>query len=133
MVSFVGVSTLLPAGLTVPISGSIVTAVAQLVCHSSVVLSPAVISAGLAAKVRISGSGTVVVVTTVVSGFADFLDEGRRVLILFRTGTRMQVNSPCLLGRHPEASEKTSTTAIPAIKNLLQLDISPNLIELYDN
>ena len=103
MVSFVGVSTLLPAGLTVPISGSIVTAVAQLVCHSSVVLSPAVISAGFAAKVRITGAGTVVVVTTVVLGFADFLDE-------------------C---RHPEASEKTSTRAIPAIKNLLQLDISP--------
>ena len=68
---------MLPAALTAPMSGSMVTVVAQVVHHSSVVLPPAVISAGLAAKVRITGSGTVVLVTTVVSGFADFLDEGR--------------------------------------------------------
>jgi hypothetical protein len=103
---------LLPAALTVPMSGSMVTVAAQVVCHSSVVLSPALISAGLRAKVRITGSGTVVFVTTVVSGVAVLRVEGRESLILLQEGaasTRV---------RAPGASEKTSTRAIPAIQNL---------------
>ena len=100
---------MLPAALTVPIPGSMVIVVAQVVCHSSVVLSPAVISAGLALKVRITGSWDVVFVAAVVSGVAVLRDEGRESLILLQEGAAL----PWV--RLPGASEKTSARAIPAI------------------
>lgn len=102
---------MLPAALTVPMSGSMVIVAAQVVCHSSVVLSPAVISAGLALKVRITGSWAVVFVTAVVSGVAVLCDEGRESLIL----PRAQEDALSPLGRLTGVSEKTSTSAIPAI------------------
>jgi hypothetical protein len=54
-----------------------VIVVAQVVHHSNLVSLPAVTSAGLAAKVRITGSWTGVFVTTVVSGVVFLWDEGR--------------------------------------------------------
>jgi hypothetical protein len=79
-------------------SGVMVIVAAQVVCHSSVVLSPAVISAGLTVKVRITGSWTVVFVTTVVSGVVVFCDEEMEVLIL----PIAHEGAPSLRTRHPE-------------------------------
>lgn len=75
--SLSGVRVLLPVASTVPISGSMVIVVAQVVHHSNLVSLPAVTSEGLAAKMRITGSWTGVFVTTVVSGVVFLWDEGR--------------------------------------------------------
>ena len=75
--SLSGVRILLPDELTVPIPGSMVIVVAQVVHHSNLVSLPADTSAGLAAKVRITGSWTGVLATTVVSGVVFLWDEGR--------------------------------------------------------
>jgi hypothetical protein len=105
-----------------------VIVVAQLVCHSSVVLSPAVTSAGLAAKVRITGLDTVVVAIDEVSVSSGFCEEGTRDLAFFALDAmvgqaivfpvRQLYIPPLLSGTHPEPREKNSTSAIPIIRNL---------------
>jgi len=105
---------MLPDAMAVPIPGSMVTVVAPVVCHCSVVLSPAAISAGLALKAPITGSRPPLSGTTVVPGVDIFCDEGRGILI----PPRVHEAAPPLRVTHPGPIEKTSARAIPVNKNL---------------
>ena len=105
---------MLPDAMAVPIPGSRVIVVAPVVCHSSVVLSPAMISAGLAVKAPITGPRPALSGTTVILGVAVFCAEGRVILIPPTTHEA----APPLRVRHPDHIEKTSASAIPVKKNL---------------
>ena len=105
---------MLPDAMAVPIPGAMVTVVAPLVCHCSVVLSPAVIAAGLAVKSPITGSLSTVPGTAVMLGVAVFCAEGRGILI----PPTVHEAAPPLRVTHPGTIEKTSARATPVNKNL---------------
>lgn len=82
----VGVKVRVPVAATVPTSGMILTVVAPVTDHVSVVLSPAVIDVGLAVNVVMTGMPAAVTVTTAVAVVSPALLPAVRVYVVEEDG-----------------------------------------------